>query len=140
MTGDERATAFQRALAAEFGSQTLAEWVPREARSLGLIRRGSYGRHRVWSADDIAAIVATFLLVRAQGGRFRDAGRQRLLDPEQRRAILDGVAMALRFGHAIEFDICEAGPVAMAVRMSAGAVQRLARLVDDWGDVREAAE
>jgi hypothetical protein len=139
VTDRPAASAFQAALAAEFGSLTLAEWVPRDARALGLMHARSHGRHRVWTAEDIAALVATFMLVRAQGGRFRDAGRQRLLDPEQRRHILGGVMAAMCFGHAVEFDISDGGPVTGTVRMDAGAVQRLARLVGDWGDA-EAAE
>lgn len=137
---DRRGSEFQEALAAEFGGLVQAEWAPRDARSLGLMAAGPNGINRVWAAEDIAAIIATFLLVRLQHGRFRNAGRRRLQDPEMRREIIADAVMALRFGHALGFEVTDGGPVTLTVRMRADAIQRLARLVDDWGNAREAAE
>jgi hypothetical protein len=136
---DGRATRFTGGLAAVFGSLAQAEWSIRDARTLGLMTAGDRGHSKTWTADEIAAITATFLLTRcAKSGR--EEGRRMLLDPERARSVLVGVRAALWDGARIEFTLDAGRWASVTVAISADGVQRLAAMVDDWGDVREAAE
>jgi len=120
---------FAASLADAFGcTLAQAEVTIREARMIGLIRPGAR-RWKVWTVDDVAAIIATFLLVRASGNR--DAGLVMLHDPARQRGIMNRIGTALQLGDPIEFEF-KKGDLSVTVRLSGLGVRRLADLVGDW--------
>ncbi len=120
---------FAASLAEAFGCPLAqAEVTIREARMIGLIRAGAR-RYKVWTVDDVAAIIATYLLVRASGNRA--AGLAMLHDPARQRGIINGIGAALQLGDPIELEFGH-GNIVVTVRLAGLAVRRLADLVGDW--------
>lgn len=131
-------TRFSRGLAILCGNVTAAENCMRHARVLGLNAAGTRGRHRTWTADEVSALVLTFLLTRL-APRVQAARRRLLADMDWRRSTLDAIGAAIRAGSPIDITLDGDGRYSVTATISAGVVRDLAALVDDWGDA-EAAE
>lgn len=134
-----RMTPFMAALARDLGGLLTVELSMREARACGALAVGARGRSKVWSVDDIAAIIAAFSLVRASR-LFREKGRRTLADPDQRRDILAAIGGALRAGRRLQLEqTTPGGNLRLTLVLEADAMRRLAALVDEWGDKDAAA-
>lgn len=115
-----------------FGTVSLAEYIVRRTRDLGLMHANARGRGKVWTVDDLAAIVLMALLYSVAGPARADAEHRARFDPVWRDAVLGDIRRALRFGDDVGLDLC-GGLVAVTVTVRRDAVVKLASLVDDWG-------
>lgn len=132
--------AFIPALGAVVGGGYVAEYVIRRARELGLMRAAARGCNRLWTVDEVAAVVLS-LVVYNMGGLARRAVEQRIFDDAfWRQAVLEGFAQALAFGWEIHFDHEAETGLGVTTIMRAEYVRQLGALVDDWGRLAEARE